>query len=104
MFDTSQLFEPRIVCAALRAEDGDVLVGIRHYSPDMVKQINSRTDGDKFRNLYGKAQGFVDQHGTYYDRFEAWKIAQSQNQISRTGSFNWSEKDLAYKLYSENLY
>lgn len=105
MFDTSQLFEPRIVCAALRAEDGDVLVGIRHYSPDMVKQINSRTDGDKFRNLYSKAQGFVDQHGTYYDRFEAYKIAEKRGQLRRESfSYNFSRKDLEYRLYSENLY
>lgn len=105
MSDTSQLSEPRIVCAALRAEDGDVLIGIRHYSLDMVKQINSRADGDKFRKLSGRNKGFVDQHGTYYDRFEAYKIAEKEGQL-RGGSFsfNWSPKDLAYRLYSENLY
>ena len=40
--------ERRVVCAAIRAADGDVLLGIRHYSPDMHRQISARHDGAKF--------------------------------------------------------
>lgn len=88
----------RIVCAAIRAEDGDVIVGIRHYSPDMMAQINSRFDGGKFLRRRGDHQGFVDQWGNYLNRKEAWIVASRQNQIiSTVGGDDGT-------LFSENLY
>ena len=92
------LSKPRIVCAAIRAEDGSLIVGIRHYSPDMYAQINVREDGSWFKHRSGDDQGFVDQHGKYYTREEAWHIASKNNQLNRLLP---GEEGV---LYSENLY
>jgi hypothetical protein len=43
-------------------------------------------------------QGFVDQHGKFYTRDEAWKIAEANGQLFRR--FDGDGVD----LYSENLY
>ena len=91
----------RVVCAAIRAEDGDIIVGIRHYSPDMRAQINSRFDGGKFLCRGGDEQGFVDQFGTYMTRQEAWIVAQSNGQIIQKVDGNEANGGT---LYSENLY
>lgn len=87
----------RVVCAAIRAEDGDIIVGIRHYSPDMQAQINSRFDGGKFLRRRRDEQGFVDQWGVYMTRTEAWEVAKRQNQIIRNIGVEG-------ELYSEHLY
>jgi hypothetical protein len=87
----------RVVCAAIRAGDGDIIVGVRHYSPDMIRQMTSREDGDKFEGRCGADQGFVDQWGGYLTREEAWEIAVRQNQIVR----DCGDSGV---LYSENLY
>jgi len=55
----------RVVCAAIRAADGDVLIGIRHYSKDMHEQIARRNDGAKFARRLDEDQGFVDQRGVF---------------------------------------
>ena len=90
--------ETRIVCAAIRANNGSIITGIRHYSSDMISQICARKDGEKFKHRHGDDQGFVDQRGNYYTRAEAWVIAEKQGQIvhkliGQEGT-----------LYSENLY
>ena len=71
----------RVVCAAIRAEDGELLIGIRHYSADMRSQINARNDGEKFYHRNGEDQGFVDQYGNYMTRAEAFVIASLAGQI-----------------------
>ena len=78
--------ETRIVCAAIRAANGQILVGIRHYSVDMYSQIMVRNDGENFINLSGNDQGFVDQRGNYYTRKQAWKIAFAANQLNDKSS------------------
>lgn len=86
----------RVVCAAIRASDGEVLIGIRHYSTDMHSQIRARPDGAKF---YGECeQGFVDQWGNYLSRTEARVIAEKRSQIVRNHHLNGDE------LFSEHLY
>lgn len=90
--------EQRIVCAALRAEDGEVLLGIRHYSTDMYVNIDNRRDGDKFKHRSDKDQGFVDQWGTFLSREEAYKIAQ------KNGQLKYPEACHRERLYSEGLY
>lgn len=37
--------------------------------------------GDK--TLVGARQGFIDQHGTFYTREDAWRVAVARNQILR---------------------
>lgn len=96
----------RVVCAAIRAADGTLLLGIRHYSMDMHAQIDARHDGEKFLHRHDEDQGFVDQHGVYMDRFEAFIVAERARQIvdlSACGT-GVSGMAIAAKLYSEGLY
>lgn len=92
----------RIVCAAIRAADGSVLLGIRHYSPDMHAQIDARRDGEKFKHRHDEDQGFVDQHGVYLSREEAFVVAAIAVQIVRPKACG--EGLDGPKLYSEGLY
>ena len=93
----------KVVCAALKAKDGDVLLGIRHYSKDMVEQISNRKDGEKFHNLYGENQGFVDQYGNYLTREEAYIIAKNAGQLKEHERCK-SVVNGKPKLFSEMLY
>ncbi len=88
----------RIVCAAVRASNGDVLVGIRHYSEDMHRQIHWRIDGNRFKYRLGDDQGFVDTWGEYLTRREAYVVAQASGQIIRPDACRNGE------LYSEGLF
>jgi hypothetical protein len=92
----------RIVCAAIRAADGSVLLGIRHYSADMHAQISARRDGAKFTHRRDPDQGFVDQYGRYLTREEAYPIALANGQIIRQEACG--EGLDGPKLYSEGLY
>lgn len=84
----------RVVCAAIRADDGEILVGIRHYSTDMLRQIHARSDGEKFYHRQDQDQGFVDQYGEYMTRSEAMTVALAAGQVNQdTG-----------ELCSEDLY
>lgn len=90
----------RVVCAAIRADDGSLLIGIRHYSGDMHSQMMARTDsGEKFRDRYGDDQGFVDQFGNYMTREQAYKLAEANGQIIRPEGCPCKTR-----LYSEGLY
>lgn len=97
----------RVVCAAIRAADGDLLLGIRHYSQDMHRQIRMREDGDKFVHRLDDDQGFVDQHGVFMNRHEAYSVARDAGQIvypDKCGQApDWPGLD-GMKLYSEGLY
>lgn len=92
----------RIVCAAIRAADGEALLGIRHYSMDMHRQIEQRRDGAKFTHRHDEDQGFVDEHGVYLTREEAYRIAADNGQIVRPEACGHGLDGL--KLYSEGLY
>jgi len=94
----------RVVCAAIRANDGTVLLGIRHYSDDMHKQISARrhTDGATFKNRLDEDRGFVDQRGIFMSREEAYQVAKAAGQIVYPEACG---KGLdGPKLYSEGLY
>ena len=93
----------RVVCAAIRAADGDLLLGIRHYSEDMHRQIEARHDGHKFANRLDEDQGFVDQHGEWLSREDAYEIANMQDQIVNSRALGRT-MDGKPKLYSEALY
>lgn len=88
----------RVVCAAIRAADGDVLIGLRHYSADMHEQIRQRLDGGKFAHRHGDDQGFVDQFGNYMTREQAYRLALQNGQILRPEACRRDE------LFSEGLY
>jgi hypothetical protein len=87
------LSAPRIVCAALRSKDGwgVVAVGPRHFDQTMRRQLAEGAG----RNT---EQGFIDQHGVFYTREQAWLIAQGNGQIIRRVGGDEG------RLFSENLY
>lgn len=84
-----------VVAAAMLMDDGDVIVGVRHYSLEMRKTL-AKAYGEKY-HLHVVEQGFVDQSGNFLSRAEAWNIAESEGQIRR-------EVSSPGTLYSENLY
>lgn len=88
----------RVVCAAIRADDGCLLLGVRHYDAGMNAQMVQRRDAEKFYHKEGADQGFVDQHGVYMTRTEAFKVAQEAGQIIDIKACGNG------RLYSEGLY
>lgn len=90
----------RVVCAAVRYPEGQMLVGPRHFDGVMLMQ---------YRRLFGEGhaghapgeekavQGFLDQKGVFMDRFEALEVAKSANQI-----INKTQPE--HKLFSEDIY
>lgn len=93
----------RVICAAIRAADGSVLLGIRHYSADMHRQIEARADGHKFRHRHDEDQGFVDQYGVFMSRAEAFNVALDAGQKINTKACSMG-LDNVWKLHSEGLY
>ena len=104
--------EPRIVCAAnhyyfktlINRDDDFLIIGPRHNDFTMINQRNVyevylNDKGILIEDANVK-QGFIDQFGDFYDRQEAWKIAEVNGQIFRRvgGDTNGGT------LYSENLY
>lgn len=85
----------RVVCAAMLMDDGLVVTGVRHFSPEM-RIILHRIYGDGYHQKV-KEQGFVDTWGNFLSRTEARKRAEYNNQIFK----EVGPKD---ELYSENLY
>lgn len=94
--------ERRVVCAAIRAADGSVLIGTRHYAPDMHVQIDARRDGYKFKHRHDEDQGFIDQRHVYMTREEAYRVALAAGQIRYPSACG--EGLDGPKLYSEGLY
>lgn len=84
----------RVVCAANRFDDGTLIIGPRHFDMTMHDQIQARglrgTDMDH-------EQGFIDQHGVFMSRKEAFIVATNANQLIRPAF----QPDI---LFSENLY
>jgi hypothetical protein len=98
----------RIVCAAMLMKDGSIIVGIRHFSPEM--RVTMEKIYGKQYHLQVKGQGFVDQFGIFFSRLDAWKIADNAGQIIR--SLGWTDEPAPRRakvgdtnvLFSENLY
>jgi len=98
---------PLIVSAAMLMDDGLIVPGVRHFSPDM-RAVLRRIYGSGRLFLFGKwiikpyhirvkERGFIDRQGNFLNREEAWKRAEETGQIrSRVG--------ISGKLHSENLY
>lgn len=86
-----------LVCAAVKYPCGFIAVGPRHFDPIMraVTPIS-------VKESHGKAvQGFIDQRGKFYDRHEAWTLAQVNGQVRfRCGG----DEINGGMLFSENLY
>ena len=91
-----------IVCAAIKylmtdPKDDVVVTGARHYDQLMnpiVKSLNLR------ERAVREIQGFLDQHGKFYDRREALVIATEAGQINTRRP---KSRPLD-RLFSEDLY
>lgn len=83
----------RVVCAACRWPDGHVIIGIRHFSPDM--RLSAALQGYRGLNV---EEGFVDQYGNFLTRQEAFKLALANGQYRPYGTYIFGT------LYSEDLY
>lgn len=85
--DYGQKFRNKaVVCAAIKFSDGHIILGIRHFSPDMV--LSAALQGYDIKKH--TEQGFVDQYGAFLTREEALKIISPLGRKTR--------------LYSEDLY
>ena len=83
----------RVVCAAIRV-DGLVICGVRHFDALMHAQTRSGHGGHA-------DEGFVDNHGDFLTRGQAWAVARSAGQILRRVGGDTADGGC---LYSENLY
>ena len=98
---------PRIVCAANKF--------IIEYSPDEIEELiiaGARHWDSVMRGIWDtldeytiscvdrnkEVQGFIDQFGNFYDRKEAFNLADDNNQIIRDLGYETDE------LFSEHLY
>ena len=88
-----------VVCAANRHSDtGLIVIGARHYDDRMTDQYITLCVANQNPPLATSEQGFIDQHGVFMTREEAWGVALAAGQIRyRCGG----DGD---KLFSENLY
>ena len=97
----------RVVCAAILMDDGLIVTGVRHYSPDMRATLariygkGLRAFGKWWRKPYyfhEAEQGFIDQFGKFLTREEAFVLARQNGQcphLPTTGTAC---------LFSEDLY
>lgn len=97
------LSSPIIVCAANRHRDtGLVICGARHWDPVMRATLERLHPLEVYARSWTKwDQGFIDQHGQWYTRTEAWVVAQANGQIRRRVGGDTADGGT---LYSENLY
>lgn len=88
----------RIVCAANRHKDGRIVIGPRHFDSTMIAALMAQPDWDT-DGWKGSEQGFIDQHGDFFTREQAWAIAKPLGQCVR--SIGMPDNGV---LYSEHLY
>lgn len=89
--------KPRLlVCAAMRMQDGLIVTGVRHYSPDM-RAVLKRLYGDGY-HLKVEEQGFIDNRYEFVTRADALALALANGQRR----FRCGGDEIA--LYSEGLY
>jgi hypothetical protein len=96
-----QTVEPgrRVVCAAIKLPDVDTpIIGPRHYDAVMHDTIILEPPELIEAWRHEAEQGFIDQHGHFLTREEAWSIAEAAGQIIRRVIGD------GQRLYSENLY
>lgn len=96
-----QTVEPgrRIVCAAIQLPDlVTPIIGPRHYDDTMHDTIMLEPPELIEAWRHEAEQGFIDQHGVFLTREEAWVVAEAAGQIIRRVGGD------GQRLYSENLY
>lgn len=94
-------YQRRVVCAANRDPQTDHLIlGARHWDQSMHIHHGLFVYA-KYYDLKFSEQGFIDQHGVFMGRQEAWKVAKEAGQIIRRVP---GDDEDGGTLYSENLY
>jgi hypothetical protein len=93
MTDDKLLLNRRIVCAAIRI-NGQIICGVRHW--DMIMRLTMAGLKLKAPNAM---QGFVDNHGYFVTREQAWEIALAAKQFNPAKHVGPQGE-----LFSEDLY
>jgi hypothetical protein len=86
----------RVSCAAIKCDDGTVVTGARHYSPDM-RRLMERIYGEGYWK-HEAEQGFVDNRGDFLTREQAFVLARESGQCPHLPA------DGVACLFSEDLY
>ena len=94
-FDPSPKSYNRVVCAAMLMDDGLIVTGVRHFSPEM-RAVLHRIYGEGY-HLRVKEQGFIDTQGFFLTRKDAWWRAINTGKLSLIERAN-------PELFSEDLY
>lgn len=89
-----------VVCAANRYQNRIVL-GARHFDRVMHAHIDLLPSIAMPDYASQWEQGFIDQHGIFMNRTEAWKVAEAAGQIRRRVGGDTADGGT---LFSENLY
>ena len=84
----------RIVAAALKYEDGTVVVGARHFDSFMQSQISWFSDQLQYMV---PEQGFIDNRQEFLNRVDALEVAEKAKQI-------WVKLAPKQQLTSEDIY
>ena len=94
------MIKRRVVCAAnLCISSGAIILGARHWDKCMVNHHNLFEIAEVDTSF--DDQGFIDQHGVFMSRQEAWEVAEKAGQIVRRVGGDDADGGT---LYSENLY
>lgn len=91
--------QEKIICAAVRLEDGKIFFGHRH--PHCLEAMNDQLSWLKTRKeiaSLAKEQGFMTTKARFVDREEALQIALAADQVLN------KEQIRGKSLYSEDLY
>ena len=93
----------RVVCAANRhPTSGRIILGARHWDgPMRAHKLDLDGVWSNDDAWHSCEQGFIDQHGQFMSREEAWKVAEEAGQIFRRCG---GDTRNGGTLYSENLY
>lgn len=98
-------YQRRVVCAANRDESGAVILGPRHWDEFMQEAYTywKIATCHMAKDMRFMEQGFIDQHGLFMTREEAYLVAARACQIKRSVGGDMSPEGVG-KLFSENLY
>ena len=88
----------RVVCAAIKNCNGEIICSARHYDSLMHAQIKASNSIEIWKQKSSVKQGFVDQWCVWMDRKEALKVATEAGQI--IGRCGGDKK----QLFSEMIY
>ncbi len=86
-----------VVCAACRKGE-TTLASARHFDYVMRSQIRALDPRVHSAGFDGWEQGFIDQHGEFMTRWEAYRVAKVSGQLNQERNISKDE------LYSEGLY